>query len=202
MRLTAFVCTAALVGKGLQGDGPAGAGSTSTEALTLTSWCPGRPGPAGRSHPVRSVFPGHLKAARLKGVSTRASRPARPAAPPQQLRRPDAAPVSPRAHSPGLCASKAPRSKPRMAWSTSKRVCRGCVVRGTYVTTARSWSRKAMCRTRQGRGFWTIPRSMIHNSPRWARGITRLPPHGHTSRRLRRKRPPSVDTPPARRPTR
>ena len=54
----------------------------------------------------------------------------------------------------------------------------GCNVRGMYVTTALSWSRKSMLKMRHGRVFYARPKSVM---PRLALSTAFLPPY-RTSR--------------------
>jgi hypothetical protein len=88
-------------------------------------------------------------------------------------------------------AAKAPASKPRIWCGTSNLVWRMLVVRGTYVTTARSWSRKLMLRTKQGRDFWTMPKSIIQSSPRKAFCMRLL--HGRTWKKSQRRHESSAE---------
>jgi hypothetical protein len=69
-----------------------------------------------------------------------------------------------------------PCSKEYIFTATSKRVPRALVVCATAVAKARSSSRTATLKTRQGRTFAAIPRSTRQTSPRSGAIISHFPP--------------------------
>lgn len=65
-----------------------------------------------------------------------------------------------------FCASKTPARRKETDTAASKRDCRGLVVCGTSVTSARSVSSAGMLTTSAGRTFAAMPRSTNQTSPR------------------------------------
>lgn len=93
-----------------------------------------------------------------------------------------------------FCASKTPGRRKGTDTEASNRDCRGLVVWGTRVTSARSWSSAGTLIATAGRTFAAIPRSTSQTSPRRGTAIKiaradRARRRGDPRRRRDRRRP-------------